>query len=106
ADDPGTRVAAWDTRADVLARGGPAVVARAGQAAAHDALARARAARRRAVARLRNARRRPAGAVGTARARPSRRPQAQPAGGDRRAGVAHRPPHLVVLSARRRAAVA
>ena len=44
ADDPGARLAARHARADVLARGGTAVVARAGQAAAHDALAGARAA--------------------------------------------------------------
>ena len=46
ADDPAARLAARHARADVLARGGTAVVARAGQAAAHDAVAGARAARR------------------------------------------------------------
>ena len=76
------------------------------QAAADDALAGARASRRRAVARLRHARRRPAGAVGAARASPARRPRARPAGGDRRTGVAHRPPDLVVRPARVRAALA
>ena len=98
ADDPGARLAARHPRADVLARGGPAVLARAAQTAAHDALAGSRSARRRAVARLRHARRRPAGAVGAARPRASCRPWARPAGGDRRARVAHRSPDLVVLS--------
>jgi len=106
ADDPGARLAARDACADDLARAGAAVLARSREAAAHDALAWARAARRRAVARVRHARRRPAGAMGAARARPPRRPRAQPAGGDRRARVAHRPPDLVLLPARRRAAVA
>ena len=82
------------------------VVARAGNAAAHDALSRARAARRRAVPRLGNAGRRPAGAVGAPRVPPPRRSRDEPAGGDRRARVPHRPPDLVVLPARVRAEVA
>ena len=45
ADDPGARLAARHARADVLARGGAARLARARQAAADDALPRARAAR-------------------------------------------------------------
>ena len=73
---------------------------------AHDALAGPRAPRRRAVARLRDAGRRPAGAVGAARPRAPRRSRARPAGGDRRARVAHRPPDLVVLPARVRGPLA
>ena len=42
----------------------------------------------------------------SARSPAPRRPRARPAGGDRRARVAHRPPDLVVLSAQRRAALA
>ncbi len=41
AGDPRARLAARDARADVLARGGAALLAPAGHAAAHDALARA-----------------------------------------------------------------
>ncbi len=50
--DPSARLAARLPCADVLARGGPRVVARSGEAAAYDALAGARVARRRAVARV------------------------------------------------------
>ena len=98
--DPVARLAARHARADVLARGGPAVVARAAHATAHDALARPRAPRRRAVARVRHSRRRPAGAVGAARPAPARRSGAEPAGGDRRARLPHRAPDRLVLSAR------
>ncbi len=67
AGDPGARLAAGIARADVLAGGRPAVLARAAEAPANDALALARAARRRAVPRLRHAGRRPAGPVDAAR---------------------------------------
>src|SRR4051794_12093729 len=106
ADDPGTRLAARLPRADVLAGGRAPVLARTAQAAADDAVARARAARRRAVARLRHAGRRPAGAVGAARAPPHRRSGDEPAGGDRRARMAHGPPDRELLSARGQAALA
>ena len=49
--------------------------------------------------------RRPAGAVGAPRLPAPRRPGAEPAGGDRRAGLPHRPPDLVVLPAWLRAPV-
>ena len=100
AGHPGARLAARHARADVLARGGAPLVAGAGNAAADDALPRARAPRRRAVPRVGNARRRPAGAVGAARVPPPRRSRHEPPGGDRRARVPHRSPHLVVLPAR------
>ena len=77
-----------------------------GTTAAHDAVARSRAPGRQAVSGVGDARRRPAGTVGAARPPAPRRPRARPAGGDRRAGVPHRSPHLVVLPARDRAALA
>ena len=64
--DSRARLLPRHARADVLARGGPAELARAGQAAAHDAVADARRARRRAVPRARHAGRRPAGPVDAA----------------------------------------
>ena len=67
AGDPVARMAARHAGADVLARGRAARVARAGQAAPHDALADARAPRGRAVPGVRDARRRPAGPVVAAR---------------------------------------
>ncbi len=82
------------------------LVARAGKAAPDDAEPRARASRRRAVPGLGHAGRGPAGAVGVARVHPPCRPRARPAGGDRRAGVPHGPPDLVVLPARVRSQVA
>ena len=106
AGDPRARLAARDARADVLARGRTAVVARARDAAADDALARPRAPPRAAVPRVGDARRRPAGAVGAARVPPPRRPRPRPPGGDRRAGVPHRSPDLVLLPARLRRALA
>ena len=71
------------------------------QAAAHDADADAGAARRRALHELGHAGRRPAGPVELAvlpAPRPSRH---EPAGGDRRAGLAHRALPVVVLAAHR-----
>ena len=69
----GARFRSRHSRADVLARGGPSGLARAGQAAAHDAVADHGAARRRAVPGLGLARRRPAGSVDDA-AVPAPRP--------------------------------
>ena len=87
--------------ADVLARGGPSGLARARQAAAHDAVADPGAARRRAVPGLGHARRRPAGPVDDA-ALPAPRPRRhEPAGGDRRAGLALRAFPDLVLAAHR-----
>ena len=106
AGDPVAGLAARHAGADVLARGGAAVVAETGRAAANHALTRAGAPRRQAVPRLGNARRRPAGAVGAACVPPPCRPRPEPPGGDRRAGVPHRPPDLVLLPARLRAEVA
>ena len=106
AGHPCARLAARDARADVLARGGPAVVAAARRPPADDALTRPRAPGRQAVPGVGNAGRRPAGAVGAARLPPARRPRPRPAGGDRRARVPHRSRHLVLLSARLRAQVA
>ena len=51
-------------------------------------------------------RRRPAGAMGAPRPPPPRRSRHEPAGGDRRSRVPHRPSHLVVLPPRVRAEVA
>ena len=99
AGDPGARLAARHARADVLARGGPAVVARAAQAAADDAHAVAGAARRQPVPRLRHAGRRPAGPVDAALLPAPRRLRRRPAGGDRRAELPHRPLPVVVLPA-------
>ncbi len=73
--------------------------ARAGQAAAHDALADARAARRRALSRLGLARRRPAGSMDDAAVHAPRPCRDEPAGGDRRAGLAFRAFPDLVLAA-------
>ena len=100
AGDPGARLLPRDARADVLARGGPAELARAGQAAAHDALADDGAARRRAVPRARDAGRRPAGPVDAARPPRARPLRHGPAGGDRRAEPPHRGVPELVLPAR------
>jgi gamma-glutamyltranspeptidase/glutathione hydrolase len=79
--------------------------ARAGTAAAHDAVADLGAARWQGLARLGLARRRPAGPVDPADVPASRPCRHEPAGGDRRAGLAHRTfPRLVLaahLAARR-----
>ena len=64
--DPRARLPARQPAADVLARGGPAVLAGAGPPAADHAQPDAGAARRRAGAGLRHARRRPAGPVAAA----------------------------------------
>ena len=66
AGDPGARLAARHARADVLARGRPALVARTEDTTTDDALAVAGAERRPSVPRLRHAWRRPAGPVDTA----------------------------------------
>src|SRR5581483_3417188 len=97
---PGARLLPRDARADVLARGGAAELARAAQASAHDALADARRARRRAVARSRDARRRPAGPVDAARVPRARPLRHGPAGGDRRAEPPHGGVPELLLSAR------
>ena len=90
AGDPGARLLPRHAGADVLARRGPSGRARAGQAAAHDAVADPGAARRRALSRLGHARRRPAGPVDHA-VLPAPCPcRHEPAAGDRRAGLAHR----------------
>ena len=91
------------TRAQMfwLEEGLPSSLA-AWRAAADDALSRPRASRRQAVPRVGHAGRRPAGAVGAPRLPAPRRPRTEPAGGDRRARLPHRPPDLVVLSARLR----
>ena len=87
--------------ADVLAGGRPSGLARAGQAAAHHAVADAGAARRRALSRLGLARRRPAGPVDHA-VLPAPRPRRhESAGGDRRAGLALRAFPDLVLAAHR-----
>ena len=106
ADDPRARLAARDARADDLARGGPAVVARP--------RTRPRTTLSPGLA-LRGGE--PWLAWGTPGGDqqeqwalhvvpPARRPRTEPAGGDRRAGVAHRPSDRLVLSARLRAALA
>ena len=100
--DPGARLAARHARADVLARARPAELAGAGEAPADDALPRARAAPGRAVPRVGHARRRHAGPVVAPRPPPPPRPRREPAGGDRRARVPHRPlPELVPSRGRR-----
>ena len=86
-------------RPDVLARGKPSGRAGARQTPAHDAIADHGAARRRALSRLGLARRRPAGPVDHA-ILPAPRPcQDEPAGGDRRAGLALRAFPDLVLAA-------
>ena len=101
AGDPGARLLPRHPRADVLARGGPSGLARARQAAAHHAVADDGAARRRAVSGLGLARRRPAGSMDHA-AVPAPRPlRHEPAGGDRRAGLALRAFPDLVLAAHR-----
>ena len=98
AGDPRARLLPRHAGADVLARGGPAELARAAQAAADDALAHARPPRRRDAG-LRHAGRRPAGPV-VARLLPDARPlRPERAGGDRRADVPHRALPGVVLPA-------
>ena len=99
ARDPRARLLPRDAGADVLAGGGPAELAGASQAPAHDALALARAPRRR-DARLRHAGRGPAGSV-VARLLPHARPfRAERTGGDRRADVPDRAlPGLVLPAA-------
>ena len=63
---PVARLLPRHARADVLARGRPAELARAGQASPHDALADARRAQRGVAPRARHAGRRPAGPVDAA----------------------------------------
>src|SRR5205823_3768437 len=106
AGDPGPRLAARNAGPDVLARGRSAVVAPSGRPSAYDAVARPRASRGEALARLGHPRWRPAGAVGLSRLLAPCRSRAEPAGGDRRARVSHRPPDLFLLPTRVRAAVA
>ena len=101
AGDPGARLAARHARADVLAR------ARAPELARAAASARARRSRPALVLRqgepylaFGHARRRPAGPVVAPRPPPPPRPRREPPGGDRRAGVPHRPlPELVLPAA-------
>ena len=88
-------------RPDHVARGGPALLAGARQAAAHHADADARAPRRRAVHGLGVARRRPAGAVDHPDVPAPRPLRHEPAGGDRRAGLAQRALPLLLLAAHR-----
>ena len=87
-------------RANVLARRRASGGAGAGQAAAHHAVADARLARRRAVSRLGHARRRSAGPMDHAVLPAPRSRQAEPARGDRRAGLALRALSVLVLAAR------
>ena len=87
ARDPRARLLPGHPRADVLAGRGPAELARAGQAPAHDADAVARAARRRGRARVRHAGRRPAGPVVAPVPAVALRRRAEPPGGHRRADV-------------------
>src|SRR5207237_4340022 len=86
-------------RADVLARRGLAELARAGEAAADDAVADARRPRRRAVPRPRHAGRRPAGPVDAARLPRPRPPRPRPPGRDRRSEPPHRGVPLELLPA-------
>ena len=107
AGHPRARLLPRHPRPDVLAGGRPSGLARARQAAAHDAVADLGAARRRRLSRLGLARRRPAGPVDHA-VLPAPRPRRdESAGGDRRAGLALRAfPDLVLaahLAARRAA---
>ena len=97
--DPGVRLAARDASPDVLARGGPALVAAAWSPPADDALPGPGASRRQAVPRLGDPGWRPAGAVGAPRVPAACRPRDGPAGGDRRARVPHRSSRLVLLPA-------
>ena len=96
---PGARLPDRHARPDLLARGRPALVAGAGQAAAHDADAHPRPSRRRAVHGLGFAGRRPAGAVDHADVPAPCPLRHEPAGGDRRAGLAQRALPLLVLAA-------
>src|SRR5205085_8797239 len=95
----GARLPARHPRADVLARRGPPGVACAWQAAALHAHADDGAARWRAVSRLGLARRRPAGPVDHAVLPAPRACRHEPAGIDRRAGLAYRALSLLVLAA-------
>ena len=99
AGDPRARLLPRHACADVLAGGRPSRRAGAGQAAAHDALAHARAARRRILPRLGLARRRPAGSMDHAAVHAPRPRRDEPAGGDRRAGLALRAFPDLVLAA-------
>ena len=94
--DPRARLLPRHAGADVLARGGAAELARAGEAPAHDPVAHPRRARRRALPRPRHARRRPAGSVGTARL-PRARPLRDGSPGRDRCAE---PPHRGVSRAR------
>ncbi len=92
-DDPRARLRPRQPDADVLARGGAGLDARAGQAPAHDADADAGAARRGAVPRLREPGRGSAGPVAAALPDPDAAAGAVAPGGDRRARLAlHRVP--------------
>ena len=100
AGHPVARLLPRHARADVLARGGPAELARAGEATAHDALADDGRARRRALPRARHARRRPAGPVDAPRLPRPRPLRPRPPGRDRRAEPPHRGVPVELLSAR------
>ena len=97
----GARLPGRHARPDLLARGRPALLAGAGQAAAHHPHAHPRPSRRRAVHVLGLAGRRPAGAVDHADVPAPRPLRHEPAGGDRRAGLAQRALPLLVLAAHR-----
>ena len=99
---PLARLSARHARPDVLARGGPAELARARQAAADDALAHDRRPRRRVVPGSRHARGRPAGPVDAARLPRPRPSRSRPPGRDRRAEPPHRGVPVELLSARDR----
>ena len=106
AGDPGTRLAARHARADVLAGGRPARIAGSRQTAALYPVGRHGPARRQTIHDLGHARRRSAGPVELPvlpAPRPPRQRHAayEHAGGDRRAGLAHRAFPAVVLAAHR-----
>ena len=88
--DPGARLLPRHARADVLAGREPAERPEAGQAAAHDALARHGAARRAPLDELRHAGRRAAGPVAADHVRPHGGPRHGHPAGDRRAVLPHR----------------
>ena len=101
AGDPGPRLLPRHPRADVLARGGPAVVACGRPPPTHDVVPIAGASRRGGSDRIRDARRRPAGPVVAGVPVEPRAVRDEPPGGDRRPDVPHRPCTQLFLAAAR-----